>query len=380
MIESKKEVEALRIWESVDVLNSLLTEIKVSNGRLASFVSSVQAILQQILKVKTLDLWVFTTDFVARLNSLEQAIGSLTVSVRRFLALEVITDNELPELISQLEGVVDEVRRAGILDFKIKVTNESEKIISNYTAAVIAGLEKIKSHEDEFKISVEKLKSELATLTGEISQDKSVVADILKSKEDFVLELKTSNKEFLSEETKKVIALVEEKLEVAEKSVAVIRELETDAKTLADKVYQKTVSQEYGTYAVRQAIVGGVYSVLTIAAGIYTAKLNWQLAHDLQNNSDSISNLKIFGSLTSIAIFGFLAAETSGYRHQARDAKRTQLDLNSVDTAVGLLDQAEGETLRLTVIRETFLRPRPSTSRWTEGLFAGRIKFEKSKN
>lgn len=372
MIESKKDVEALRIWESVEVLNSLLTEIKASNSKLAAFVSSVQAILQQILKVKTFDVWIFTTDFVARLKSLDQAIGVLTESVRRFIASEVATDNELPELVSLLEGVIDEARRAGILDFKIKITNETEKVVSNYTAAVIAGLEKIKSQEDDFTLMIENLRSELSSLTGEISQDKSVIAEIQKSKDDFVAELKTSNKDFLNEETKKALALIAGKIEVAEAAVTKIQELETDAKTLADKVYQKTVSQEYGSYAIRQSIVGGIYSVLTIVAGIYTAKLNWQLAHDLQSNSDSISNFKIFSSLTSIGIFAFLAAETSGYRHQARDAKRTQLDLNSVDTAFAKGDILEGKNLRLEVIKSTFERPRPTVSRWTDGLFVRR--------
>lgn len=370
MIELKKEVEALRIWESVDVLNSLLTEIKVSNSRLASFVSSVQAILQQILKVKTLDLWVFTTDFVARLNSLEQAIGILTVSVRRFLALEIITDSELPELISQLEGVIDEARRAGILDFKIKVTNETEKVISTYTAAVVAGLEKIRTREDDYLTSIEGLKGELLNLSSEIANNKSVLAEILKSKEDFQLDLKTSNKEFLEEQSEKANSQIAEQLGIAQNAVAEIEKLASDSKKLASKVYQKTVSQEYGIYAFRQSFIGGIYSFLTVIAGAGTAALNWLLAHDVQSGTAPISNLKIFGSVASFAVFGFLAAETSGYRHQARDAKRTQLDLNSVDSAVTKLDEKDGVKLRLTVIQDTFQRPRPTITRWSEGMFA----------
>lgn len=374
MFNSRKEIDELRLWESVSSLNTLVVEINVTDPQKASFVASTQALLQQVLKVKSLELWLFTTDFVARLKVIEQSIDSLTESIRRYLAIEVPQENSMAELISQLEGIADEARRAGILDFKIRVTNESDKVISGYTAAVISGLEKIKSQEDDFQKSIDSLKTELANLSAEIIKDKTIISEITKVKDDFILELKTENKEFLNSESNRAIELIEQQLLIAKNAVNKIEELEKDSKTLADKVYQKTVSQEYGTYAARQSIIAGIYSFFTICAGIGTAILNWKFAHELTSTSDPLSSIRLVGSISTVAIFAFLAAETSGYRHQARDAKRTQLDLNSVDTAFAKDDTLDGKNLRLEVIKSTFERPRPGLSRWTDNVVVRRAR------
>ena len=68
----------------------------------------------------------------------------------------------------------------------------------------------------------------------------------------------------------------------------------------------------------------------------------------------------IFKSTASAAILGaagFMGREAAGHRREARDAKRTQLDLNAMEPFLANLSPEHAETLRKDIAQRIFHRP-----------------------
>ncbi|MHA7268628.1 hypothetical protein [Arthrobacter sp. HLT1-20] len=134
-------------------------------------------------------------------------------------------------------------------------------------------------------------------------------------------------------------------------------EMEEKSRNLVDATSRHTITAEYGDYASKQeraavlwsigavlAAVGGFIYLALLLAGIQEASITEVIA------KATVSSLIVLGA-------GFMTHESSGHRKEARDARRTQLDLNALDPFLTKLDEEEANELRREFAQKIFGRP-----------------------
>lgn len=150
----------------------------------------------------------------------------------------------------------------------------------------------------------------------------------------------------------------------AEKHLKSLGVLEKQARDMVDVTARNTISTEYGQYARRQGWVATAWSISSVAVAI----LGFIYVTSLLRNFDGVSPAEaIFKSTASAAILGaagFMGRVSAGHRREARDAKRTQLDLNALEPFLVNLTPDHAESLRKDIAWQIFHRPLANLRRY----------------
>lgn len=145
--------------------------------------------------------------------------------------------------------------------------------------------------------------------------------------------------------------------ELADQHLKSLALLEEQARNMVEATARNTTSTEYAQYAGSQSVVANRWSILAVA----TAIAGFVYVTTLLRNFDGVSPAEaIFKSTASAAILGaagFMAREAAGCRREARDAKRTQLDLNAFEPFLVNLTPDHAEGLRINFANRVFHRP-----------------------
>lgn len=151
--------------------------------------------------------------------------------------------------------------------------------------------------------------------------------------------------------------------EAADESITKLKELEAQARNLVGVTARNAISTEYAQYARRQGGAATFWSVMTVIAAI----AGFVYITTLLRNFDGVTVAEaVFKSTTSAAILGaagFMGREAAGHRREARDAKRTQLDLNALEPFLATLAPENAETLRTQFAHRIFHRPLANSRR-----------------
>ncbi|MHB8188643.1 MAG: hypothetical protein ACYDDU_21765 [Dermatophilaceae bacterium] len=146
-------------------------------------------------------------------------------------------------------------------------------------------------------------------------------------------------------------------LGAAEEHLNSLAALEKQARDMVNVTARNTISTEYAQYARSQGWFATIWSVLAVAGAI----TGFIYVTSLLRNFDGVSAAEaIFKSTASAAILGaagFMGREAAGHRREARDAKRTQLDLNAMEPFLANLSPEHAETLRRNIAERIFRRP-----------------------
>ncbi|MCU1328085.1 MAG: hypothetical protein JWN34_3455 [Bryobacterales bacterium] len=139
--------------------------------------------------------------------------------------------------------------------------------------------------------------------------------------------------------------------------LAALIDMEGQSRNLVDATSRHTITAEYGDYAKSQeraafwwsvgavlAAVGGFFYIASLLTGIRDASVQEVVV------KATVSSLVMLGA-------GFMSHESSGHRKEARDARRTQLDLNALDPFLTKLDEDEANDLRREFAQKIFGRP-----------------------
>ncbi|WP_461169608.1 hypothetical protein [Arthrobacter sp. Z1-15] len=142
-----------------------------------------------------------------------------------------------------------------------------------------------------------------------------------------------------------------------EEQLAKLDEMEGQSRNLVDATSRHTITAEYGIYARNQeraafwwsagavaAAIGGFLYLSFVLTGVHDATVSETII------KATVSSLVVLGA-------GFMSRESSGHRKEARDARRTQLDLNALDPFLTKLDEDEANDLRREFAQKIFGRP-----------------------
>jgi len=143
----------------------------------------------------------------------------------------------------------------------------------------------------------------------------------------------------------------------ADEHLKTLAKLEKQARDMVDVTARNTISMEYAKYARRQGWFAAIWSILAVAGAI----AGFVYVTSLLRNFDGVSAAEaIFKSTASAAILGaagYMARLAAGFNREARDAKRTQLDLNALEPFLVNLSSDNAEALRIKFADRIFHRP-----------------------
>lgn len=198
--------------------------------------------------------------------------------------------------------------------------------------------------------SVEKLREVIGAEETKISEQVKRLDDALNTQNNTFT---TRVAEWKQESDKAAASIVS----TGDQHLASLIEMEEKSRNLVDATSRNTITTEYGTYASKQeraavlwsvgavvAAVGGFIYLAFLLAGIKDATVTEVIA------KATVSSLVVLGA-------GFMSHESSGHRKEARDARRTQLDLNALDPFLTKLDEDEANDLRREFAQKIFGRP-----------------------
>jgi len=157
----------------------------------------------------------------------------------------------------------------------------------------------------------------------------------------------------------------------ADEHLKTLAKLEKQARDMVDVTARNTISMEYAKYARRQGWFATIWSILAVAGAI----AGFVYVTSLLRNFDGVSAAEaIFKSTASAAILGaagYMARLAAGFNREARDAKRTQLDLNALEPFLVNLTHDHAEDLRIKFANRIFHRPLANIGR--SATFDGRM-------
>jgi hypothetical protein len=198
--------------------------------------------------------------------------------------------------------------------------------------------------------SVEKLRESIGAEEAKITEQVKRLDDALNKQNDTFIDRVA---EWKKESDNAAASIVE----TGNQHLAALIEMEGQSRNLLDATSRHTITAEYGSYAVKQeraalgwsigavvAAIGGFMYLATVLAGIHSASVPETIV------KATVSSLVVLGA-------GFMSHESSGHRKEARDARRTQLDLNALDPFLTKLDEDEANDLRREFAQKIFGRP-----------------------
>lgn len=144
--------------------------------------------------------------------------------------------------------------------------------------------------------------------------------------------------------------------EIGRDHLNALKELEERSRTLLDSTSRRVISDDYGKYAQAQERAAFLWSLGAVLTGLFGfGYLGFLLA---TIHEASIQEVIIKATVSSLVVVtaGFMTRESSGHRKTARDAKRTQLDLNALDPFLTKLHEDDANVLRTEFARKIFGR------------------------
>ncbi|TNB71600.1 hypothetical protein FHJ30_13005 [Arthrobacter sp. BB-1] len=303
--------------------------------------------LADVRSIGSVDPWRITGN-AAPLDALQTSLTNLQSELAELKAESTVSRK------IQLESVLDQIV-AALKPFPLYTVQ---------TEAAVETKEALKAQREFLKETVEWLHravnesgDSVDELRTKIAGEEKKISDQVTRLDEIVNGQSSTFTDKLAEWKKDADAAGAAIVSQGDQHLASLSEMEEKSRNLVDATSRNTITTEYGTYASKQeraavmwsigavlAAVGGFIYLALLLAGIHNASVTEVIA------KATVSSLVVLGA-------GFMSHESSGHRKEARDARRTQLDLNALDPFLTKLDEDEANDLRREFAQKIFGRP-----------------------
>lgn len=347
---SQEEFDSHPVWQMEESVSKFLASAadSVSGEALADVptLNNIRSALADVRSVGTIEPWRIPNtgplDLLRNvLNNLNDELAELdrNSEVSRKLFLE-----------SYLDDLVSALQAFPLYQVQTEAAVEMKKALQAEREFLEGTVQWLHDAVNEDSASVGKLRASIAAEETKISEQVKRLDEALN----------TQNNTFMNrvaEWKKESEAAAASIVATGDKHLASLKELEQQSRNLVDATSRHTITAEYGDYANKQeragfwwsagavaAAIGGFIYLSFVLAGIHSASVAETIA------KATVSSLVVLGA-------GFMSRESSGHRKEARDARRTQLDLNALDPFLTKLDEDEANDLRREFAQKIFGRP-----------------------
>ena len=350
------EFDSHDVWVAESEVSALLSKVSgTSTGGDTDLVEVIHWIRLTLADVKALKLvepWRFPSATTV-LDELNDGLDSLKTAL-----IEVDSD-DVEHTKTTLLMALDEVTTA-IMKSPLQLVPKERAI----EAKQAIDEHRILLHEtlNELRTSLADVSGKAEEIEGEIETQKTHFASQVKRIDTLVDDQGRVFGEKTSEWEKKSDEAAASIVKRGETYVAELQGIEKEARDLVSSTARWSISTNYGLYARNQSIAAWVWSILsmlTLGAGFF-----WV--------SDVVQKFKGDGTapvlltegilkftVTSILVVaaGFMMKSAAGHRAESRDAKRTQLDLNTLEPFIREMSPEDRAAMRMKFARKIFGRP-----------------------
>lgn len=256
---------------------------------------------------------------------------------------------------------------------------ELSTLTEKYKAGIGSAIEQARKGsadaEDEVRKVVAAKDKAIATLTEQLEELKASIAtekaDVSAQAARLDTALTTSNTAFTTKMTDWQTALDEglknakesasqqllESAGRAEAHLEQLRDLEGQSRKLVEATARNSISTEYGTHAKQQSRAATIWSVCAVVLAVGGLAALFVMVNGISEVTVPEAIWKTSVSALTLAIATYMGREASGHRKEARDAKRTQLDLNALEPFLANMDADTAHDLREQFAKQIFSRP-----------------------
>lgn len=143
----------------------------------------------------------------------------------------------------------------------------------------------------------------------------------------------------------------------AKTHVGQLEDLEKQSRNLVEATARNSISTEYGTHAKQQSQAATIWSVCAVSLAVAGLVALFVMVNGIKEMTVPEAIWKTSVSALTLAIATYMGREASGHRKEARDAKRTQLDLNALEPFLANMDEETAHDLREQFAKQIFSRP-----------------------
>ena len=383
------EIESLPVWESAALLSADLQTARHADPEVLSRFSQAAELLTFVDRYRNQPAWRFDAKALGALAELGTALNSLRASVRQLQEDPTNGPEHLSAFILAFESAVSAINvlpppivTSGHLKDITSITEQHRKAISqalsstqDEVADILESVKALQAHESGLVEDIDRQESRITDQATRLDDALNRIGErfeveVAERHKQYLLELETLKSDFAQLlQTVQSEASVQRKSEVelAETHLETLRIMRDDGKGLLDAVARKTISNQYAGYAWRQGLWATLWALAAIGLTVGGFVFLIMILKDVQSIELPEALLKGLASLAVLGGAAFAAAESSGHRNEAREAKRLQLDLNALEPAISRLDENRQENLRVAILTATFNRPRATSSsgRWS---------------
>lgn len=381
------------IWRSIEAAEGALDVLLETEPATFDAVAFLRSVVAEIRQSASLPAWMFASRFGTPddpLADLASALDNLTEVVRqRGLAPAGDLDGWMTASISAPVAAVARrlealPRRASLplpppaLEEVQRLWEAASNAIAGIRADIAAANAERQTAETGFTEKLDAAAKELSALADKIAQSDAAVAQQVqrldKAITDHVSTFGTKLTEWQAQVDDAVTAVTprfegalseikrlaqeqrDEWQEQANEQLGALREMEAQARALVQGTAQWTISHQYGAYAQDEEKQAAKWAMGAVGLGCtgIAALFFGLLAAGQQTSGEAFFKSSI--SLAVLTVAGFMAKEASGHHHEARDAKRVQLDLDALEPFVSNLGD-DADALKLATAIRIFNRP-----------------------
>lgn len=349
MALSQMEFEEHELWPLVDRVKDLLET--AANSVEDEAVQNVETLnhlrlaLADVRSLSSIQSW-----RIPRPVSLD---GLTTVLMNVLEELNELIDNPTehnPQLSLLLDKLVEDLNPFPLYLVHSDAAMALEEALTkhrHFLDETVQWLHRVVAEESK---SVENLQATIAAEQTKIAEQVKRLDEALNNQNNTFM----SRVEEWKQESDRAAASI---LTRGEEHLAKLGEMEGQSRNLVDATSRHTITAEYGNYARNQEKAAFWWSAGAVAAAIVGFLYLASVLTGVQDTTVSETIIKATVSSLVVLGAGFMSRESSGHRKEARDARRTQLDLNALDPFLTKLDEDEANDLRREFAQKIFGRP-----------------------
>jgi gas vesicle protein len=348
---SQGDFDAHGVWQAEKTTTKLLastadalTEDAVDD---VETIDRIRVALADVRSIGSIEPWRITGN-TAPLDALHSVLTSLQSELAALK--EAPTVSRQIQLESVLDQLVAALKPFPLYLVQTEAAVEAKEALKAQREFLKETVEWLHRTVDESTDSVEKLRETIGAEETKISEQVKRLDDALNTQNNTF----TTRVEEWKEKSDGAAASIVAK---GDQHLAALIEMEEQSRNLVDATSRHTITAEYGDYAKSQeraafwwsvgavaSAIGGFVYLAIVLAGIHSASVPETIV------KATVSSLVVLGA-------GFMSHESSGHRKEARDARRTQLDLNALDPFLTKLGEDEANDLRREFAQKIFGRP-----------------------
>jgi hypothetical protein len=246
------------------------------------------------------------------------------------------------------EGIGNAIGRAR--QASADAENELQKVVDAKNKAIST----LTEHLDDLKASIASEKADVSAQAARLDTALTTNNTAFTTK---MTDWQNTWDEGLKEAKKSVDQQILESAGKADEHVDRLKDLEKQSRKLIEATARNSISTEYGTHAKQQNRAATIWSVGAVLLAVSGLVALFVMVNGISGLTTPEAIWKTSVSALTLAIATYMGREASGHRKEARDAKRTQLDLNALEPFLANMDEKTAHDLREQFAKQIFGRP-----------------------